>query len=85
MEYKIFIDGKAEKELSKLQNDLQEKIILFILKLKNNPRPPGVRKLSGLKSCCRLRIGDYRVVYEIDDEKRLLKILIIRHRKNIYK
>lgn len=85
MDYKIFIDGKAEKELSKLQSDLQKKIILSILRLKNNPRPFGIRKLSGLKSCYRLRIGDYRAIYEIDDEKKLINILIIRHRKDAYK
>lgn len=85
MEYKIFIDGKAEKELGKLQSDLQKKIILYILKLKNNPRPSGARKLSGLENYYRLRIGDYRVIYETNDKEKSLSVLIIRHRKDAYK
>jgi mRNA interferase RelE/StbE len=49
-----------------------------------NPRPPGVRKLKGGSGLWRLRVGDYRVIFEIDDARRLVDVSHIRHRREAY-
>ena len=51
----------------------------------SNPRPPGVIKLRGAENEWRIRVGDYRIIYEIDDDKRLIAILRIRHRREVYR
>jgi len=57
-------------------------IVLFHLKaLSENPKPPGCRKITGSKSDWRIRIGDYRIIYEIEARKRVVKVMRIRHRK----
>ena len=53
--------------------------------LSGNPRPPGVRKLVGHESLYRIRVGQYRVVYDIDDQGRSIRITRIRHRREVYR
>jgi mRNA interferase RelE/StbE len=50
-----------------------------------NPRPPGVLKMSGADNLWRIRIGDYRVVYEIHDERLIVLVLRVAHRKDVYR
>ena len=50
-----------------------------------NPRPTGCKKLSGAKDLWRLRVGDYRMVYKIDDARRIVDIAVIRHRRDVYR
>ncbi|WP_404980599.1 type II toxin-antitoxin system RelE family toxin [Carboxydichorda subterranea] len=50
----------------------------------DNPRPPGVRKLTG-RDGWRLRVGDYRVIYDVDDESRRVTVLHIGHRRDVYR
>lgn len=52
--------------------------------LAQNPRPPGIRRLQG-RAGWRIRIGDYRVIYEIDDEQRVVEVLKIAHRREAYR
>jgi mRNA interferase RelE/StbE len=54
-----------------------------ILELENDPRPPGCKKLKG-RDAYRIRIGDYRAIYEIQDQKLILTVITIGHRKNVY-
>jgi mRNA interferase RelE/StbE len=49
-----------------------------------NPRPPGVKKLRGTRDLWRIRVGDYRVIYRVDDAKRLVDISHVRHRREAY-
>jgi mRNA interferase RelE/StbE len=56
-----------------------------ILALATNPRPDGCRKLAGSKSDWRIRVGDYRVVYEIADEVRIVRVNRVRHRREVYR
>ena len=83
MTYSIEILRSAQKQLSKIDRQDQPRIIKAIKSLADNPRPCGCKKLSG-RPAWRMRIGKYRVIYEIDD--RHLRVLVIAtgHRKEIY-
>jgi mRNA interferase RelE/StbE len=82
--YNIFFKKSAEKELDDIPNEYLQKIIEKVRKLETNPRPPYSRKLSNY-NLFRVRQGDYRIVYFIDDEKHELEIIKIGHRKEIYR
>jgi mRNA interferase RelE/StbE len=82
--YSIEILPKAEKEFLKLPDNFKNLIKKAILQLENNPRPFGVKKLRETEYY-RIRVGDYRVLYSISDRNRLIKILSIAHRKEVYK
>ena len=83
MTYTIEILRSAQKELSKIQTQDQKRIIENIRKLAENPRPSGCKKLS-VRPAWRIRIGAYRVVYEIYDEHLLVLVVTIGHRKEAY-
>jgi len=74
----------AQKQLSRLEKRAQERSIFAILALANNPRPDGCRKLTG-RSAWRIRIGDYRVIYEIEDDRLRILVVSVGHRKEIYR
>jgi mRNA interferase RelE/StbE len=84
-EYTIEFAASADKALQKLAIGVQRRIVTAIEKLATNPRPRGAVKLAGDESAWRIRVGDYRVVYDIFDQQ--LRILVIRvgHRKDIYR
>ena len=81
----IFAD-KAKKEFLKLDKPIQKQIQTFIVKLQGleDPRSSGKALAGNLAGRWRYRVGDYRLVCEIDDEKIIITILRIEHRKNIY-
>lgn len=84
--YKITITQSALKELHSLQKQAVKKIERAINSLAGNPRPAGVKKLKGNnEDLYRIRSGDYRVVYSIEDEIRVVDIRKIGNRKDIYK
>lgn len=86
MEYKIFITKKAAKEIVSLPKIYAGKIYKSILKLETEPRPLGSKKLQGTNEVLwRIRIGDYRIIYSIDDSIRIIEIRNIGNRKDIYK
>ena len=82
--YSIEIVPKAEKEFSRLPEIIKSRVRSKILLLEDNPRPFGCKKLVGT-DYYRIRIGDYRVVYSINDSSKIVKILSIAHRKEIYR
>jgi len=84
MSYSIEIKESARKALSKIQKSDQVRICKAIEDLKENPRPSGVKKLKGNDNW-RIRVGNYRVVYEIDDEIIKIIVLAMGHRREIYK
>jgi len=84
MAYNLQISRQAQKELSELYGEIYERIRDAIRSLSKNPRPPGCLKLSG-KEGWRIRVGRYRVVYEIDDDNKIVTILNIGHRKDVYR
>jgi mRNA interferase RelE/StbE len=84
-DYAITFARSARKELESLQPDIARRIIGKITALAAQPRPPGVKKLHGEASLWRIRIGDYRVVYEINDTARVVDVAVVRHRSEVYR
>jgi mRNA interferase RelE/StbE len=82
--YALCILPRAEKELSTLDSKPYESIKKKIYGLRDEPRPPGCRKLADSPGW-RIRVGDYRVVYGIDDAARTVTVLQVSHRKEIYR
>ncbi|MDB9316113.1 MULTISPECIES: type II toxin-antitoxin system RelE family toxin [Cyanophyceae] len=85
MTYKIEFTKGAVKELKKLPPDIRERIELKIQDLAVNPRPDGVKKLQSELSLYRIRVGDYRVIYQIQDDILLVTIVKAKHRREIYR
>ena len=83
--YEVYLEGAAERDLRKLPAETFHRIIPRIQALADNPRPPGCRKLSGSESDWRIRIGDYRVIYEIDDAEQTVRVFRVRHRREAYR
>ena len=83
MSYSLFIEKSAQKELSKIPHPDRKKIIAAIKILENDPHPAGSKKLSG-RAAWRMRIGNYRVIYEINDDKLIILVVKIGHRQGVY-
>ena len=83
MEYEVFILRRAQKQLANLPKQNYSRLRELIIELGRNPRPSGCKKLIGREGW-RIRSGDYRVIYEIDDPQRLVTVLDIGHRKDVY-
>ena len=84
MSYRVEIVSSAQTQFKKLPASLRERITHHLIPLQDNPRPFGSKKLRDT-SYYRLRVGDYRVIYSIDDKDRLVKILDIAHRREVYR
>lgn len=82
-EYKITISRPAQKQLNKLSDHLAAPIIKAIQSLATDPRPVGCKKLKG-RSGYRIRVGDYRIIYEIFDHILLIDVVALGQRGDIY-
>ena len=85
MAFRIEWKKSTRKDLRKLPSATVDKIIEAVEGLALNPFPHGVEKLSGSEHAYRIRLGDYRVVYEVVAESKLVEIQRIRHRKDVYR
>lgn len=85
MSYASAISKSVQKQIDNLPNDVIERVIEKIQNLALEPRPDGIVKLKGSDNEYRIRIGDYRVRYEINDESQLVQILQCKHRKDVYR
>lgn len=86
--YKLQIERHAERDLKRLKKrspTIFSRIISHISALKDNPRPTGVRKIVGSESDWRISIGEYRVIYEIDDPQKAVCIFRVKHRRQVYR
>lgn len=84
-EYQILFARSAVKELEALPSKLAIKILESIEDLAHDPRPRGCKKLEGSESLWRIRKGDYRVLYSVDDDSRIVDIVAVRHRRDAYR
>ena len=84
MSYRLSIPRRVSKRMEKLPPRDYDQVDRAILSLADDPRPPGCTRLSG-RTDLRIRVGDYRVVYGIDDERRVVEILHVAHRRDVYR
>jgi mRNA interferase RelE/StbE len=85
MTYTVEIRPAAERQIKKLTTVVQERIIARLEELELDPRPLGVKKLSGVDNLYRLRVGEYRIVYEIQDAVLFVVVVAVGHRREIYR
>ncbi len=82
--YKVVVAKAVQKYLYKLDNPLATKLETAMLKLEENPRPPSAQKLTD-RNAYKLRVGDYRIIYEIQDKILLVSVIHAGHRREVYK
>lgn len=84
MNYTVEILRRAQKQLSQIERTDRERIIEAVEGLSRDPRPPGCKKLSG-RPAWRIRVGVYRVIYEIYDDRLLVLVITIGNRREVYR
>lgn len=84
MSYSVFILRRAQKELSRLAPKPYEQVKEAVVNLCENPRPTGCKKLTG-RDGWRIRVGDYRVIYEVEDNSKRVTVLHVGLRRDIYR
>ena len=82
--YELEIKQSAQRELDAFDDALFARVDRRIVALADDPRPPGCKKLRGYKNQWRIRVGDWRVVYSIDDAVKVVSITRIAHRREVY-
>ena len=84
-DYTITFARSARKQLERIDIVWVRRIFPAIEALAVNPRPPSCKKLKGYQNLWRIRVGDYRVVYSIDDLARTVDVSAVRHRSEVYR
>ncbi len=84
MNHSLYILPRASKEIEELPSDAYRRAVEAIRELAENPRPQNCLKLTGREGW-RIRVGPYRVVYEIDDKQRTVTVLHVGHRRDVYR
>jgi mRNA interferase RelE/StbE len=82
--YRVELAPAADRQRRKLSVDVQKRIVRALEQLETDPRPPGVRKLQGEDDLWRLRVGDYRVIYTIEDDQLLVLVVRVANRRDAY-
>ncbi len=82
-EYIVVLSKSAQKQLDKLSDKIAEPILDAISELKDNPRPQGYKKLRS-RAGYRIRVGHYRILYDIFDKELIVDVIALGHRKDIY-
>ena len=83
--FRLEVSRTAERQLAALPRDDQIRVSRVIQHLAEEPRPVGTRKLSGYSDVYRIRVGHYRIIYSVEDDRLLIIVLKIGHRKDIYR
>ncbi|MDQ3638960.1 MAG: type II toxin-antitoxin system RelE/ParE family toxin [Actinomycetota bacterium] len=84
MSYSLSIPRSVNKRMERLPAEVYDRLDSAILALADEPRPAGCVKLKGREDW-RIRVGDYRIVYGIDDEQRIVEVLNVAHRRDVYR
>ena len=85
MPYQVQIAPAAQRDVKRLPPEMVRKVDVAMLELEQTPRPHGCTKLEGSEDEYRVRIGDYRILYVIDDKAKLVTIARVRHRRDAYR
>lgn len=83
--YRIELKPSAERAFMALPREVRRRLDRRLLALESDPRPPGTKALAGEAGVYRLRVGDYRVLYEVHDDRILVLVLAVGHRRDIYR
>jgi mRNA interferase RelE/StbE len=83
--YEVVFTSRAERELIRLDRQVKNRILSVAIALAENPRPPGCIKIKGEENRWRVRVGDWRIGYAIDDQTRTVTIVAVGHRREFYK
>lgn len=85
-QFTIVIEGAARRSIERLPRDVQERVRSRIDALAENPRPHGVKRLTGRTGdLLRLRVGDYRVIYRVEDARLVVVVVTVSHRREVYR
>ncbi|HEY2106743.1 MAG TPA: type II toxin-antitoxin system RelE/ParE family toxin [Candidatus Binataceae bacterium] len=85
MAYAVELSPAARRQLSRLDSAMRERILRALIGLETEQRPPGVKKLKGGGELWRIRLGDYRIVYEIREKIAVVLVVRIAHRREAYR
>jgi mRNA interferase RelE/StbE len=85
MDYQVTFSSSARRQFKKLPLSIQPAITLALEELAQDPRLPGFLKMKGADNAYRIRVGDYRIVYETYDHELLILVIRIGHRRDVYK
>lgn len=83
--YSVEVSRTAEKQLAQLPRIEQIRVLRVIQALADDPRPSGCRKMAGSSRTFRIRVGSYRVIYDIDDHRIVVVVLKLGHRRDVYR
>ena len=84
MRYRVILPRSVQKKLDRLPDDVVKRILARLSQLEANPRPADVKKLRG-RDAWRIRVGDYRMIYEIRDRELQILVITVGHRREIYR
>jgi mRNA interferase RelE/StbE len=84
-DYKLVTARSFEKDLRKLPDDVLKRVVTKVKPLANEPFPEGVRKPEGEENLYRLRVGDFRVIYSVNKKEKVVDLIYVRNRKDVYK
>ena len=85
MSYRVEVSRRAAKSLQALPRKEQQRVRAVIDLLADNPRPPGCRAVAGEDRAYRVRSGDYRIVYEVHDDRLVVQVVRVGHRRDMYR
>ena len=85
MAYKIVFSRRAERQFRDLTRTVQVRLAARIDSLTQNPRPPGATRLSGTEKLYRIRVGDYRVLYAVEEWDLMVLVVKVGHRREVYR
>lgn len=85
MLYQIEFSRQADRQFRNLPSQIQQRLKSRIDSLAATPRPHGSEKLSGADQLYRIRVGDYRIVYAVDDDRLLVLVVKVGHRREVYR
>jgi mRNA interferase RelE/StbE len=83
--WEVRLDREVEKALRRMMPELRQRLLKEIEQLQGNPFPPGREKVRGRENEWRLRVGDYRIIYCVDERRRLIEVSEVGHRREVYR
>ena len=84
MNYRVILSRSARKQMERISGEIETRVLARLSELEANPRPSGCKKLKN-RDAWRIRVGDYRVIYEIHDKVLQVVVVTVGHRREVYR